>query len=80
MNDFSDLVNVFIGLIDQLIPFLFAVTFIVIIWGIIKAWIINGGETDAVTEGKQLALHGVIALVVMSGLWGILQILQNSLF
>ncbi len=80
MQNFNDLVNLFISLIMQLVPLVFGVTIIVIAWGIFKAWIFNGGDENSVSEGKQLALAGVIALVVMSGLWGILALLKNSLF
>jgi len=31
-------------------------------------------------EGKYVAIVGVIALVIMSGIWGILQILRSSIF
>lgn len=80
MQNFNDLVNTLIELILLLVPIIFGVTLLVIAWGIIKAWIINAGDTSKVDEGKQLALAGVIALVVMSGIWGILTMLQNSLF
>lgn len=80
MQNFNDLVNAIINIIMLLVPFIFAITLVVIAWGVFKAWIFNGGDETSVAEGKQLALAGVIALVVMSGLWGILAILQNSLF
>jgi len=80
MSDFNDLVQAFIQIINLLVPLVFAVTVIVIIWGIIKAWIINVGDENSVTEGKNLALAGVLALIVMSGLWGIITLLTSSLF
>ena len=80
MANFADLVNLLIDLIKQLIPLVFALTLIVVIWGIVQAWIINAGDDSAVERGKHIALAGVIALVVMSGIWGILLILSSSLF
>lgn len=76
---FTELVQFFIGFIDQLIPLIFACTVLYITWGIVKAWVINGGEQKSVDEGKKIALTGVIALVVMFGVWAILAILKNSL-
>ncbi len=80
MENFSDLVNAFIGIIMLLIPLIFAVTMLFIVWRVIDAWIIHGGDESKVEEGKHTILVGILALVVMSGIWGILRILQNSLF
>lgn len=80
MSNFNDLVNALIEIILLLVPLIFAITLIVIVWGVVKAWFINAGDTTKVEEGKQLVLVGVIALVFMSGIWGILRLLHNSLF
>lgn len=80
MKDFSDLVATFIEIISLLIPLIFAVTLLVIVWKVIDAWIINGGDEAKVQEGKHTVFVGILALVVMSGIWGILAVLQSSLF
>jgi hypothetical protein len=80
MQNFSDLVATFIEMISLLIPLIFGLTFLVIAWKVIDAWIINGGDESRVEEGKKTILVGIIALVVMSGIWGILAALQSSLF
>lgn len=80
MENFSDLVATFIEMISLLIPLIFGLTFLLIAWKVIDAWIINGGDESKVEEGKQTIFVGIIALVVMSGIWGILAVLQSSLF
>jgi hypothetical protein len=80
MNNFADLVDAFIEIISLAIPLIFTLTLIIIVWKVIDAWIINGGDESKVEEGKNTILVGVLALVVMSGIWGILSILQSSLF
>lgn len=80
MQDFSDLVGTFIGIITLVIPVIFALTFLVIVWRVIDAWIIHAGDANKIDDGKNTILVGIIALVVMSGIWGILYILQSSLF
>ncbi len=80
MQNFSDLVNSFIGLITLVIPLIFALTFLVIAWKVIDAWIIHAGDSNKIEEGKNTIIVGIIALVVMSGIWGILYILQSSLY
>ena len=80
MQNFSDLVNTFIGLITLVIPLIFALTFLVIAWKVIDAWIIHAGDANKIEEGKSTILVGILALVVMSGIWGILYILHSSLY
>ena len=77
---FAELVGLLIDLLSLVVPLIFAVTLIFIIWKIIDAWVINAGDQTKVDEGKQVALVGVLVLIVMSGVWGILELLQNSLF
>ena len=80
MRNFSDLVNTFIELISLVVPLIFALRLLLIVWKVVDAWIIHGGEESKIEEGKNTILVGIIALVVMSGIWGILSILQSSLF
>ena len=79
-KNFTELVNMLIDLLGLIVPLIFAITLLFIIWKIIDAWILNAGETTKIAEGKQTALIGVLVLVVMSGVWGILEILRRSLF
>lgn len=79
MENFSQLVAFFIGIIKLIIPLLFGLSLLVIVWKVVDAWIINGGDESKIEEGKQTIFVGVIALVIMSSIWGILSILQNSL-
>jgi len=80
MNNFADLVDIFLNMISLLIPIMFGLTFLYVLWGVIDAWIIHGGDQEKVAQGKNTLLVGIVALVVMSGIWGILTILQNSIF
>ena len=66
-KNFRELVGVFLSLIGLLIPLLFGLSLIVFLWGIANAWILGGGDEASVTKGKQLALAGIIGLVVMAG-------------
>lgn len=79
-TDFKSLLANFTGIINLLIPFLFALTFLTITWGVIKAWVMGDASEDDVEKGKKVAFVGVIVLVVMSGIWGILALLQEGIF
>lgn len=77
---FSQLVDVFLDIITSLVFFLFAVTFIFVVWQLIKSWIIGGGDEKSVGDGKQVLIAAIIGLVVMSGLWGILSLIRAGVF
>ena len=77
---FVDLVGRLLEILSLIIPLIFALTLLVIIWKVVNLWIINAGDTTKVDEGKKVALIGVIVLVIMSGLWGIIALLHASLF
>lgn len=79
-GNFAELVGFFIGIFELIIPFIFSLTLLVIIWKIIDSWIINADNTSKIDEGKQYVLWGVIVLVIMSSVWGILRLLRSSLF
>jgi len=79
-SDFKGLVGIIVDIMGTLVYLVFALTFIVLIWGIIKGWIIGGGDAENVESGKKVVYTGIIALVVMSSVWGILYLLQSSLF
>lgn len=79
-TDFKSFVGVITNLISILILFVFALTFIVFLWGIIKNWIMKGGDTEGVESGKKIVSTGIIVIVVMFAIWGILYVLQVGLF
>lgn len=78
-NSFAELVRTLLDFISLLIPLIFAATFLVIAWRLIDAWILHGGDSEKVKEGKSTALIGIIALVIMSAIWGIVAVLRSSL-
>jgi hypothetical protein len=79
-RDFKGLVAIFTDIIGTLVILTFALTFLAFMWGVVKGWIIHGGESDGIETGKNVVLTSIIALVVMSSIWGILRLLQSSLF
>lgn len=77
---FAGLVNMIIGAINVLIPVLIAVVFLYFAWKIIDAWVLNAGDETKRTEGKQLLVVAVISLTVMMSAWGIVAMIQQSIF
>ena len=61
-----------------LVPVLFAVAFIVFIWGVFQTFILGQGSDDAKEKGKNLMLWGLIGFFVMVSVWGLVNILTGS--
>lgn len=61
-----------------LVPVLFAVAFIVFLYGVAQAYIFSKGDPAAVGKGHQLILWGVIGFVAMVSLWGLVNVVSNT--
>ena len=68
----------FIGFINILIPAMFALFFVYLIWKMIDSWVLHAGDPAKVAEGKMFAVTAVIVLVVLVSVWGIVNILRSS--
>ena len=61
-----------------LVPVLFAIAFIVFLYGIAQAYIFSVGDPEKVKIGHKLILWGVLGFVVMISLWGIVNVVANT--
>lgn len=61
-----------------LVPLLFAVAFIVFLYGVFKSYILSHGDPGEVKKGHQLILWGVIGFAVMLSLWGLVNVVTNT--
>lgn len=77
---FSGLVERILEVINIAIPALFAIVFIYIVWKVIDAWVINGGDATRRQEGQQLVLIGTIVFVLMLVTWGVVALLRATFF
>jgi len=60
------------------VPVLFAIAFIVFLYGIARAYIFSSGEAEAVAEGHKLILWGLIGFAVMISLWGLVNVVAST--
>jgi len=77
---FTGLVNELIGLINIIIPIIFAVVFVFLVWKIFDAWVLNAADERKREEGKQYAVVASIVMVLMIIAWGIVAMIRGSLF
>lgn len=64
---------------NYLVPMLMALAFIVFLWGIYKYFILGAAEEGEKAEGRNFALWGVIGFVIILSLWGIVNIVRDTL-
>ncbi len=78
-SDIAGLGDKIIGIINgTLVPLLFAVAFLVFLWGAFKFFILGATNGEAKEGGKDLMIYGIIGFAVMVSVWGLVNILTGS--
>jgi hypothetical protein len=79
IGNLTDVGNTFIGIINNiLVPVLFALAFIVFVWGAFTTFIIGAQSEETKETGKNLMLWGLIGFFVMVSVWGLVNILTGT--
>ena len=60
------------------VPVIFAVAFIVFIWGAFNTFILGAQSEDTKEKGKNQMLWGLIGFFVMVSVWGLVNILTGT--
>jgi hypothetical protein len=60
---------------NVLVPVIFALAFIVFLYGVFLKYIFSHGDATKVSEGHKLILWGLIGFVVMISLWGLVNVI-----
>lgn len=61
-----------------LVPVLFAVAFLVFLWGAFDVFILGSNSEEVKERGKNLMLWGLIGFFVMVSIWGLVNILIGT--
>ncbi len=73
-------IAILVGFINKyLVPAIFALAFLLFIWGMFKFFFLSYANEEGRSEGKQLMLWAVIAFVVMVSIWGLVNVVANGL-
>ncbi len=79
INNISDVGSFIINTINNVfVPVLFAIAFIVFIWGAFQTFILGATNDVAKEKGKDLMLWGLIGFFVMVSVWGLVNILTGT--
>ncbi len=78
LTNVQTIVNKIGDIVELLIPIVFAIALLVFFWGLVK-FILSAGDEDAKETGKRIMIWGIIALFVMSAVWGLVRLLASTL-
>jgi len=65
-------------LVNPIIELLFAAAIVYFIYGVV-VYIANADNDEARTNGKKHILYSIIGLAIMAGVWGIIDIIANTI-
>jgi hypothetical protein len=74
--------NAIVNLVDFinniLVPLVFAVAFIVFLYGVARYFIAGAANPEQRKNGTQIIIYSVIGFAVMMSIWGIVNLVKNS--
>ncbi len=76
IDDFIGNIAKFIN--DVLVPVVFALAFLMFLWGVFKFFFWGGGDATKRAEGQQLMLWAVIGFLLMVSIWGVVNLLSKG--
>ncbi len=74
----QNLSDSFIGVLNTVVvPFVFALAFIVFLWGVFQAFILGANNEEKRKEGAKFVLWALIGFVVMLSIWGLVNLAKS---
>ncbi len=69
-----------IGLLNTVVvPLVFALAFIVFLWGVFQAFILGANNEEKRKEGAKFVMWALIGFVVMISIWGLVNLAKSLL-
>ncbi len=79
VRNLSEVGSLIINTINNVIvPVLFAIAFIVFLWGAFSTFILGANSEEVKEKGRNLMLWGLIGFFVMVSIWGLVNILTGT--
>ncbi|HVW83004.1 MAG TPA: hypothetical protein VHC68_03645 [Candidatus Paceibacterota bacterium] len=77
---FAAWVNALLGLVNTVAaPAIVTLAFIVFLWGVVNYFFLNGGNEDKRVEGRQFMIWGILGMVLLFGVWGVVNLIVATL-
>ena len=78
-NTLGDLLlSIIVFINSYVVPFIWAIAFLIFLWGVFQYFIAGGADEEKRSQGRQFVIWSVIAFFVMSSLWGIVNLLDGT--
>jgi hypothetical protein len=77
LSGLNDLVTGVGGLLNRVIPLLFALAIIYFFWGVIQ-YIRSAGDPKLADSGKSIMIYGIIGIAVMASIYGLVNFLTDA--
>lgn len=74
---FIESITIFIN--DVIVPLIFAIAFVVFLYGVFKYFIAEQGDSADRKRAQDLMLYGILGFVIMVSVWGIVNLLASGL-
>jgi hypothetical protein len=62
-----------------IVPVIFALTFFIFVFGVLKYFIFHGSNDAEREHGRQFVLWGILGMVLMFSVWGVVNLLLSTL-
>ncbi len=77
---FAIYVHDFITLLNTIVvPVIFALAFLVLVWGIVNYFFLHPGDEKKREEGRTFILWGFLGMVMLFSVWGFVNLLLSTL-
>ncbi len=75
-NDSSGIV----GLLNiVVVPVIFALAFLVFVWGVVNYYFFHANDEKKREEGRAFVLWGLLGMVVLFSVWGLVKLVLSTL-
>lgn len=61
------------------VPVIFALAFLVFIWGVVNYFFLHTGDETKREEGRKFLMWGLLGVVVLFSVWGFVNLLLSTL-
>ena len=75
----EDIKNVLTFANTILLPFMLGIAFLFVVFNTVRYFVFQGATEDGQEKGKNLAVYGVAAFVIIIIFWGVVNLLASSL-
>lgn len=77
LENIEGLMGTVLDLLGILVLIIIALALVFFLWGVAK-FILNAGDAEAQSQGKQIMFWGIIALFVMVSVWGLVNFVGDA--